>query len=142
MIGHMKLHEFHTTLLGKCATDDQSRLYVSDKACGFLSKGTNDEVLATVVLAIMKARGKLVFIVPEFRQKRITKQIEDAVRLILSKLNGECPKTAWEVQYRLKKSILIGHRTEFEREPERWVACGFSKDEMGLMPPWLQNRLV
>lgn len=142
MIERMRLHEFHEQLFEKSATDVQRRLYTTENACGFLSTGTDDEVLATTLLALVRARTKVLFIVPEFRRKRITKQIEKSTRRILGVLDGSCPKTRWELKFRVTRNLLLGSRVQFEREPDSWVACGFSSAEAVALPGWFRQRLV
>jgi len=144
----------HEIFVGTTLTSQQNALYESAFGRGFSTKNPEPSLVdATLVLALSMAKGdgegvysKVLIYAPSNLHKMVFEQIHKlAVNLTIrvsSYKQLERKKKSMEVARNWLEVLMVGAPKlgDLSEEPERWVAIGYSKDD--LLPDWLKKALL
>lgn len=151
---------FHQNLLGKAQDptpkafrlsqvhQDLYAAFQADKR-GYrllLNNSKEDEArfLATFVMALYLTNfpneGKVIFVVSRGTEKWAVNQIKAIAHYIYRSRKGAPTSAISAIDEALRRIDLGSRALQIETEPERWVAYGFTNQD--ILPPWMRGRLV
>jgi hypothetical protein len=153
---HDRLRRLHHGLLGGPPTEAHTSLYRAfPEARGYSSK-TPDDILfeAAVILATFQAgrsngtdkEPKVYFLVPTSMESWVTSQLKADIRRIFDHLKTAAVPPEGRVKSvkhvgALFHRIMLGSQAyALPKEPEHWVAFGFSKSDA--IPDWMRPKLL
>lgn len=156
----MNLETFHQKLLGQNQDKTPKTFKLSETHKALYSafdenkrgyrlllngqKTDQDRFLATFVMAFymtnFPAEGKVIFIVSRAVEKWAIDQIRDIARHVYKSRKGASESAITAIDGALQRIDIGSRALQIDGEPERWVAYGFTNQD--LLPPWMRGRLI
>ena len=136
----------HRILLGKKATQKQCQFYKNFPTFrGMSDQSLDPEILEAVLMASLTfgtAKDRVYFFAPLAHEKWVLEQINGVINIVFDRCrtwtNGGGIAKRFGVLF--KKLVIMGRLLQIEKEPQRWVSFGFSKEDP--VPEWVVPRLL